>query len=376
MARQEKPPTETQMLSALKSGRVLFPPLKFEGLEQNIQAKDIEIDAVVRLRWNRKAFRFAVECKVSSFPKAIEAAVENAKKAAMSYRQNANPLVLVPFLTNEQLAYLENAEVSGMDLCGNGIIIVPDELLILRSGRPNRFIREGEIKNVYRGMSSIVARMFLLQPEFASIGDVRKQVLNRGGTITLATVSKVVKALDADLIVQRKKNRDGRRKGLRLIQPEKLLERLTLNFTRPRVETAISGKLRIPFEQFAEWSKQWEKSTNERVSRTGSDSVQAYAVMAREPVRTLYCTDLRILTDALADQFRPAERFADIVIQETNDDTVYFDRQPNLVASPVQTYLELMSGDKRDQETADQLRRLLLSRLSRCGNVPATTESP
>ena len=50
---------------------------------------------------------------------------------------------------------------------------------------------------------------------------------------------------------------------------------------------------------------------------------------------------------------------------ETKDNTVYFDRRPGLVASPVQTYLELVTGDKRSQETAEQLRRPILRPLER-----------
>jgi hypothetical protein len=52
-------------------------------------------------------------------------------------------------------------------------------------------------------------------------------------------------------------------------------------------------------------------------------------------------------------------------VVETDEDIVYFDvrRKRGIPwASPVQTYLELMSGDKRDRETAAQLARELLSK--------------
>jgi hypothetical protein len=41
---------------------------------------------------------------------------------------------------------------------------------------------------------------------------------------------------------------------------------------------------------------------------------------------------------------------------------VYFDRRPGLVASPIQAYLELARGDKREKKTADQVRRVILGR--------------
>ena len=53
-----------------------------------------------------------------------------------------------------------------------------------------------------------------------------------------------------------------------------------------------------------------------------------------------------------------------IELIETEDETVYFDprqRGDFVWASPVQTYLELMAGDKRDQETAEQVKSYIMS---------------
>ncbi len=51
---------------------------------------------------------------------------------------------------------------------------------------------------------------------------------------------------------------------------------------------------------------------------------------------------------------------------ETEDETVYFDARKegnSWWASPVQVYLELMAGDKRDQETAEQVKSFILTNL-------------
>jgi hypothetical protein len=53
-------------------------------------------------------------------------------------------------------------------------------------------------------------------------------------------------------------------------------------------------------------------------------------------------------------------RFPNVEFLETDDDFIYFDARDNLAASPVQTYLELMRGDKRERETAEQVRKALL----------------
>jgi hypothetical protein len=58
-----------------------------------------------------------------------------------------------------------------------------------------------------------------------------------------------------------------------------------------------------------------------------------------------------------------ADRFPNLELIETEDETVYFDARHDgnsWWASPVQVYLELMTGDKRDRETAEQVKSLLL----------------
>jgi hypothetical protein len=58
------------------------------------------------------------------------------------------------------------------------------------------------------------------------------------------------------------------------------------------------------------------------------------------------------------------DRFPNLELLEIEDEMVYFDaRQEDGFwwASPLQVYMELMSGDKRDQETAKQLQALILS---------------
>jgi hypothetical protein len=59
-----------------------------------------------------------------------------------------------------------------------------------------------------------------------------------------------------------------------------------------------------------------------------------------------------------------SDRFPNLELLETEDEPVYFDaRQEDDLwwASPLQVYMELMVGDKRDQETAEQLKVLILN---------------
>jgi hypothetical protein len=72
------------------------------------------------------------------------------------------------------------------------------------------------------------------------------------------------------------------------------------------------------------------------------------------------------LLSALGVRVERTERFPNLDLTWTDDATVYFDPQSRSgvpYASPVQAYLELMAGDKRQRETAEQVREYILRTL-------------
>jgi hypothetical protein len=312
---------------------------------------------MLTLRWQKKRYRFAVEMRSLWTPKVITTATDKARKAVA--RTGLNPLILVPYLAEKSLLDLESQQVSGMDLCGNCVVLVPGELLVLRTGSPNRYGWESAIKNVYRWNSSVVARVFLAVTKFESVNAVLDEIKRRGGNVTIGTVSKVCKRLADDLIIERSENALTR--PLSLLQADKLLDLLEENYQLPVVRQTFRGKCSLPIEQLLLSLSQWEAKSGGKVVRTGESSVEAYAVMAREPMQSFYCTDLKQLLQLLKNDVSETERFANVTFRETRDDLVYFDRRSGLLAAPVQCFLELAKGDKRDKETADQVRRLLLA---------------
>jgi hypothetical protein len=93
-------------------------------------------------------------------------------------------------------------------------------------------------------------------------------------------------------------------------------------------------------------------------------SVGRYAVMLRGDLLSVYCPRIDILLESLSGS--QSDRFPNLELIETEDETVYFDgRQVENFwwASPVQVFLELMAGDKRDQETAEQVKSYIINNL-------------
>jgi hypothetical protein len=53
--------------------------------------------------------------------------------------------------------------------------------------------------------------------------------------------------------------------------------------------------------------------------------------------------------------------FANLRLLQTDDQLVYFDARPNLASSPIQAFLEMASGDKRQKDVAQRIRSAILS---------------
>ena len=132
MMQYREMPRQSEMLRLLAHGRVDTSPLKLVAVKREPirkgQPKTPEVDFIIELGWGKRAYRFAVACRVVSTPKEFAAAIETAKRSSRPPR--SFPMVFVPYLPQSQLRLLEERQVSGIDLSGNVLIMVPDEILV------------------------------------------------------------------------------------------------------------------------------------------------------------------------------------------------------------------------------------------------------
>jgi len=250
-----------------------------------------------------------------------------------------------------------------LDLCGNGIIVVKGALLVVRTGQPNRFPRSEPIRNVYRGDSSYVGRAFLAKPIYQTVGEIVTTIQDKGGSVSFATVSKVLKTLAADLIVERSEDQ------IKLIQPEKLLGQLAENYRPPKVIERFVGKIDVEDREIPTILTDAAKRIGSELLITGAASAARYSVLAREPVVAAYCDapPKEVLT-ASGIRFEETDRFPNVDLTYTTDKLPFFEPAPQdgvKYASAVQVYLELMAGDKRQRESAEQVGEYLTEKIGK-----------
>jgi len=358
MSSSEKMLTEKYLLYYLQRiGDSFFPGrIRVVETEKKLRQYNRIVDAIVEIEWNKNTFDFAAETRLQFNPKAIQEAAQQATQLANLIK--VNPLIVTPYLSEEQLRFLESQQISGIDMCGNGIITVPNRLFIYRTGNPNRYPSSSPIRNVYRGTSSLVVRSFLLRPEYTTSQELFNEVTVRGGEVTLSTISKVCSSLEEDLIIERK--RKGRTTRLRLLQAEKLLNCLVDNYEAPVIRNRFVGKCKLDEQAFEAIVREWNQDKGKRIVQTGASSSDRYATMAREPIRCYFSMDLAGILKRLGDSIRETDRFPNFQVLETEDPTAYFDVRDGLNASPIQAFLELNAGDKRERETSRQIRDQIL----------------
>ncbi len=335
----------------LREGRLAVPPLV---IRVQTSLRPSEGDAFVEVAWRGRSCRFVAELRRDAKPLTLKMAIAQVRECAK--RQGpALPMIIAPYLSREKLDQLLDAGISAIDFSGNAAIEAPGVFLFYKTGNPNQYPDSSPIRSAYRGDGSLVARVLLLQRQFQAVGDILEAIRTRGGALTLSMVSKVLQRLEADLVIERPS-----RNAVRVIQPERLLEGLLEAYQAPKIQETWMGKIALPAGELL--ARLQEISRDGDVVRTGDASAGEYAAWAGEPLIACYCraTPATLLA-RLGAEAKETRVFANLRLVQTADQLVYFDARPNLAASPIQAYLEMASGDKRQKEVAGRIRSAILS---------------
>ncbi|MEP6904083.1 MAG: hypothetical protein ABJA66_20355 [Actinomycetota bacterium] len=345
--------TEKQIKDSIQN--IDFEPLKIKLEDRKTQASDGAMRLVIG--WKNGAEYFLPEILGQATPKQVDLSLfrlEKMTKAASGKKagdKSVFPIIIAPYLSEQTLNRLADSEISGIDLSGNGVVVIPGKLFVYRTGEKNKFLSNAPIKNVFRGTSSLIAKVFFNQPEYENIGEILNEITKRGGKTTFPTVSKVLKTLEEELLV-------SKTEMVRLLDAKKLLEKLVKNYRRPQISRTISIKcadLSSALEKMAENAKK-------------QNTLFAWNYPARYTVMPSDTFPMKIYTESIDEllegvDFGETNRFPDLILLETDEPTVYFDRrkeQESYFLSPLEIFLQLSTEGKREQEAASLMIKKLL----------------
>jgi hypothetical protein len=284
----------------------------------------------------------------------VQAAMARAKAAAKGDEQ---PLIVVPYLSPERLSELEQAGVSGIDFCGNGVVIVPGRLYVLRTGQPNSYPESRPLNNPYRGRSAMVARMLLARPRWQSLTGLKEAIQTTGTELSLSQVSKAIQALEDDLIVSKSGS------TIALMDPLRLLDKLGSEWPK----SWSRGRQALSVPPGTDPTKVLSSNPLLKWAVTGESSVTRYAVFSQGGPRRIAVSNLPLATMLLDGKPEPVLNFANVELIETDEAGFFFGNEIDKTgirwASKLQTWLELQAGDARQQSAANDLRDQILKEL-------------
>ena len=348
--------TEFDLLSRLQEREDLLAPMRIRKVVEQVGVPQPGYDAhiVAYLPDSSEEFRFLVEAKSGSTPQIVHGAIAQVRA---SLRSDGHPMILVPYLSPHNLELLEREAISGIDLCGNGIVTIPGRVMIFRTGNKNLYPDSRALINPFRGRSAMVARALLSDPNYNSLGQLHDRIEEGGVKLSLSQVSKAVKALEEEMLVAT----SGR--SIILKDPLRLLDKLGAEWRTPRSATM---SIRLP-DGDRQALVQLSNDANFDWAIAGESSVDRYTPFGQGGPLRVIVSDLRRAVELLEGQPEHVPKFADVELVETKHPGYYFetDRDADGIrwASLLQVWVELQGGDGRQQDVARTIREQVLERM-------------
>ena len=311
---------------------------------------------------NGPSFKAVAEIAPVSTPQNIlRRARQLADYFGKAEKTNMVPLVIASYIGAKQAKILADKGISWIDLSGNMLIRVSNRIYIERTGRPNRFPDTAPIKKIFQGTSSLVSRALLLKPEgFSSLYEMVDFINARNAKITLSTISKVVKKLDEELLINRNKSL------ITVADRGKLLERLAQGY-----KISMDRKAGKTYRYATNKPDAMFFAFNEMLSidyvACGFYAAQIKGLAETDTI-TIFVRDIRqIQRAAVRNQIRitPDAEFGNLMITETKEPGVWFnaDIKPiSAIVDDIELYLEMLVDTPRGPKIAEQLKRRILQK--------------
>ncbi|MCP4262877.1 MAG: hypothetical protein GY774_36010 [Planctomycetes bacterium] len=359
--------TEREIIQYLQNYKGEYAPLVINRLEEQVDlAEGYRADAIIE---------FSIE-DGPSFEAIVEiASVSTPKNILVKSRQLADyltkiskptiiPLLIAPYISKKQAQMLGDKGISWIDLSGNMSVRVSNQIYIERTGQRNRFPDTAPIKKIFQGTSSLVSRALLLKPEgFSSLYEVVNFINERNATITLSTVSKVLKSLEEELLI----NKSGTL--ISVVNQEKLLDRLAegyINSKEREKKKTYRFAIENPKSLFDSF---YENKIDTDYAACGFYAAQIKGLAVTDQI-TLFVKDIEQVKKASRNNWikiTPDAEFGNLNITEAKDPGIWFNASAltynrEVVVDDIELYLEMMTDTPRGPKIAEQLKQRILNK--------------
>jgi hypothetical protein len=353
---------ENEIIERFQRDPDKFAPLTMKSIEKEIRLTErLPIDFIIEFCIaDGPCFKAMVEIKNIATPRTISMAANQLYVSTNKLNdKEIIPLVIVPYMGTEQAKMLQKDGISWIDLCGNMMITVDSKIYIERTGKKNQFPDTSPIKKIFEGTSSLVSRALLLKKEpFKSLYEVVNYINDKGGNITLATVSKVLISLEEELLIT--KTKSGIVVNTREELLDKLLEGYRIYTERNKNVTytfAINGRSSF-FNDFFR-----EQKVDYAMCGFSAALLKDLALTNRTTVFIKSINEARNAFERNNISIKPDTEFGELDLIETRNPCVWFnlqDKPSYSIVDDIELYLEMMIDTPRGPKIAEILKERIL----------------
>lgn len=298
-------------------------------------------DAVVQLPDIFGVNKFVVEYKKSGEPKIIRGATLQIKKYLESL-ESAYGVIVAPYISEQTAKICSEEGVGYVDLSGNCFLRFGN-VLVEKSGRPNKFIVRKEQRSLFSDKATRVLRVLLKNPR-KSWG-VRE--LAKESDVSAGYVSRIRHYLiDREWLTLGKTD-------LSLTNPKSVLDEWGQAVHLRKNEILEYFSLKKPVEIEAEIAKYCTRNKLNYALSGFSAAIRYAPMVPAKTVMTYVSGDIQKMASDLG--LKSVDSGANVMLAIPYDEGVYYDGQEidNIkVASPIQVYLDLINVKGRGEEAA------------------------
>jgi len=345
---------ETEALF-LQEFDALYPPIRFRGLRRFTEASYSPYHFALRAAFGKMRREVLLLCVPipSGYPQEVKGFLGRIEETeAPALDNEAIPCLIAPYFSQEGRTLCQAHGIAYLDLAGNANIETEDVYFSVE-GRTNEYRRKRTVRNPFEGKSERVVRKLLMEPQ----RHWHMRELAEAAQVSLGLASMATSSLAEDGFVTKD------RSGLDLFDAGALLEAWSESYDihrntlrTYRAEISVSGLATRLAEQRYDLGDPyaltlWSGADRLlRQNRTTLHLALYWAGTADQLVRRLQLSEDKGQTYVFV--FCPY------------DESLIWERKETehglLIAHPLQVYLDLASGDKKEQILAKRLRARLL----------------
>ncbi|MEQ1517961.1 MAG: type IV toxin-antitoxin system AbiEi family antitoxin [Usitatibacteraceae bacterium] len=344
--------TERQAAKILQSLFEEIPQIEVDRFEREAQLKSgARFDIVAELSYAGTPAKFVVEVKGNGQPRVVREAALQLKRLLRDQNDEAIPLVMAPYLSEQAREVCKEEGVAYADFVGNTHIVFGSIYIDRQvSDRPEPDRRS--LRSLSKPKTARILRVLLRDPGYAwrvnNLADVAK--------VSVGLVSNVGKVLRERGWVEQSSL------GLTVTDPNDLLDSWAEEYSLPKGEelrfyTHLHGEALIDRLRTL-------AASDARIVMASFSAAAWLAPYVRQSTTYFYADEQGLETLQQALELKPAATGGNLIIRIPDEDGVLDDHvEPAdgvAVTSPVQTYLDLLQYGERGLEGAEHLRNNLL----------------